>query len=94
MLASSINEPAAVPETEEERLAKVRRIVQKGQRRLSPDGHLIELPNTVQALLLKIFDKLQAGKAFSIVAEQKELTTQSAADLLAVSRPFLVTLLG
>jgi excisionase family DNA binding protein len=60
---------------------------------VAPDGRQIELPDTIQELLLKILKSLQAGKAVSIVAEHQELTTQRAANILGVSRPFLVRLL-
>jgi excisionase family DNA binding protein len=94
MPASSINEPVAVPETEEEQIAKLRGLAQEGRSRLmGPDGRQIELPDTIQELLLKILKSLQAGKAVSIVAEHQDLTTQRAANILGVSRPFLVRLL-
>ena len=94
MPASSINEPVAIPQTEEEQIAAIRRLVQEGAAKLAgPDGRQIELPDTVQDLLLKILKSLQAGKAVSIVAEHQELTTQRAANILGVSRPFLVRLL-
>lgn len=44
-------------------------------------------------LLLSILENLEAGKAVSIVPEHQQLTTQRAANLLGVSRPFLVGLL-
>jgi excisionase family DNA binding protein len=94
MPATSINEPVALPETEEEQIGEIRRVVQEGRMRLvGPNGHQVELPETVQELLLKILKNLLAGKAVSIVAEQQDLTTQRAANILGVSRPFLVRLL-
>ena len=94
MPASSINKPVAIPQTDEEQIAEVRRVVQEGPARLvGPDGRQVELPDTVRELLLKILKSLQAGKAVSIVAEHQELTTQRAANILGVSRPFLVRLL-
>lgn len=94
MAASSINEPVAIPQTEEEQMAELRRLVQEGSAKLvGPDGRGVQLPDTVHELLLKILKNLQAGKAVSIVAEHQELTTQRAANILGVSRPFLVRLL-
>jgi len=94
MLVSSINEPVSIPQIEEEQLAELRRLVQEGAARLvGPDGRQVELPDTVQELLLKVLKNLEEGKAVSIVAEHQDLTTQRAANLLGVSRPFLVRLL-
>ena len=94
MPASSINEPVAVQQTEGNQLAEIQRIVQEGSPRLvARDGHQVELPNTVRQLLLKIVKSLQVGKAVSIIADQQDLTTQRAANILGVSRPFLVRLL-
>ena len=93
-MPSSINEPVALPETEEAQMAELRRLVQQGSAKLvGPDGHQIELPATVHDLLLSILKNLEAGKAVSIVPEHQQFTTQRAANLLGVSRPFLVGLL-
>jgi excisionase family DNA binding protein len=94
MSASSINEPIAVPQTEAVQMSELERLVEEGSTRLvAPDGRQIGLPDTVKELLLKILKSLQAGKAVSIVAEHQELTTQRAANILGVSRPFLIRLL-
>jgi excisionase family DNA binding protein len=54
--------------------------------------HLV-LPVKVFELLDHILSLMADGKAFSLVPEDSELTTQQAADMLNVSRPFLVKLL-
>ena len=53
----------------------------------------IKLPASAVKLLLKILTQMAEGNAISIFPVHKELTTQEAADLLNVSRPFLVKLL-
>ena len=56
-------------------------------------GRKVQLPRPVAGLLDEILKNMQAGNAVSIVPDCQELTTQRAANLLAVSRPFLVRLL-
>ncbi len=94
MPTSSNNEPIVIEQAEEGQLAELRRVVQEGTPKLvGKDGRLVDLPGRVQELLIKILKSLQAGKAVSIIAEHQDLTTQRAADILGVSRPFLVRLL-
>ena len=50
----------------------------------------VDLPPAVSELLLHAVQDLAKGKAVSLVAISKELTTQQAADILYVSRPFLI----
>lgn len=57
------------------------------------DGDLVELPAMVTRLLQTVLEHVAAGHALSIMPLNAELTTQQAADLLGVSRPFLVKLL-
>ncbi|MEU6172865.1 helix-turn-helix domain-containing protein [Streptantibioticus parmotrematis] len=51
------------------------------------------LPREVVELLAATLAHLGAGRAVSIVPSDAELTTQQAADMLNVSRPFLIGLL-
>lgn len=53
----------------------------------------IHPPAGAITLLLDILDAMAAGQGVTIVPEHVELTTIEAADLLNVSRPFLVKLL-
>lgn len=54
---------------------------------------LVELPHMVTRLLQMILENITAGRAINIVPLNAELTTQQAADMLGVSRPFLIKLL-
>ena len=56
-------------------------------------GRKVPLPPPVAGLLDEILKNMQAGDAVSIVPEHQELTTQRAANMLGVSRPFMVRLL-
>lgn len=53
----------------------------------------IELPAGAVALLMDILEAMAAGRGVTIIPEDAELTTVQAADLLNVSRPFLIKLL-
>jgi excisionase family DNA binding protein len=87
----TINEPVSIADNETEPVRNLSRLVQNGNVRLvGPDGNVQALPETVRELLFAILKNLQAGEAVSIVPEHQQLTTQRAADILGVSRPFLV----
>ena len=49
----------------------------------------IEIPRQVFNVLMRVLAVMSEGKAFSLIPMDKELTTQQAADILNVSRPYL-----
>jgi excisionase family DNA binding protein len=57
------------------------------------DREPLALPREAVELLASLLAHLGAGRAVSIVPSDAELTTQQAADMLNVSRPFLIGLL-
>ncbi len=80
-----------------EELAEFERVLeaasaQVGQmaRLVGPDGTAIELPEGIHDVLLSIIEHLKAGNGVTVIPMHAELTTVEAAELLNVSRPFLI----
>lgn len=53
----------------------------------------IELPSGAVDLLMDILEAMAVGQGITLIPENAELTTVQAADILNVSRPFLIKLL-
>lgn len=60
---------------------------------VGPNGERIPLPKTVFYILERVAQLMARGDSVTVVPVGRELTTQQAADLLNVSRQYLVRLL-
>jgi len=57
---------------------------------LHGEQQAVTLPPALAQLLGEVLGRLAQGEALTILPAERELTTQEAADLLGVSRPFLI----
>jgi excisionase family DNA binding protein len=68
-------------------------LVEDGVERLTDGAPLLRLPPKVLRLFANILGALSQGKPVAVMPQSMDLTTQQAAMLLNVSRPYLVGLL-
>lgn len=60
---------------------------------LGPDGQQVPLPMEVYEILERVVAAMSANQAITVAPLGQQLTTQTAADLLGISRPTLIKLL-
>lgn len=84
------------PADEADQAAAAAGALARGRALVVPDdsaGQPVELPPSVVKVLAEVLDHARRGEAVRIVADEEEITTGQAADILGVSRPYLVGLL-
>src|SRR5262245_60343357 len=60
---------------------------------ISVDGETITLSGPVAAAIFAVLEEMEKGHSLAVLSTESELSTQEAATLLNVSRPFVVGLL-
>jgi excisionase family DNA binding protein len=60
---------------------------------IGPDGVAEDIPLEIYAVLREVFKHLKDGQAISLIPADTLLTTQQAAEILNISRPFLYRLM-
>jgi excisionase family DNA binding protein len=84
------------PEKEQESIAQLAQILSRESAQpklVTSNGEEILIPESVCNILRQAVQAMASDRAVSIVCYNRELTTQQAANILNVSRPFLVKLL-
>lgn len=66
---------------------------EQAPRLLGTAGEALDLPEALVRVLVQAARQLARGNALTVVPLSKELTSQEAADILNVSRPYLIKLL-
>lgn len=91
------SQPIAASEAERQALAEIERLLNSGPPETvhltGENGKEIPLAGTALRLVQQVVSYLVHGQPVRIVPLHRELTTQEAADLLGVSRPYLIRLL-
>lgn len=79
-------------EAEKEQVKKLYRmlILEGSAALIGPGNSKLELPPSIYEVLVKVVEQMQEGKTIGLMPVMEELSTQAAADMLGMSRQFLV----
>lgn len=68
--------------------------VEVGTVSMTVEGRKVEVPALAYQMFLRLLTEMAAGNAVTLIPYHSELTTQQAADILNVSRPYVIKLLN
>jgi excisionase family DNA binding protein len=93
-MSLAAQEPITLPKGKMQEVQKLERLLKRGALSLVSDsGESIELPAAIYKVLKRIVELMAEGKAVTLVPDNQVVTTQRAADILGMSRPFFIKLL-
>jgi len=93
-MSLALQEPITVSEAEESQVQALNRFLHRGRAALvSSSGERVEFPDTLYQVLTKIVEMMSRGQAITLVPDNQVVTTQRAATILGMSRPFFIKLL-
>jgi excisionase family DNA binding protein len=89
-----VHEAISIQSQDTAKLDDLRKVLRRGSPTLvGPKGEQAALPAPIFKLLKVIVRNLEDGRTLVLMPEEKQLTTQRAAELLGMSRPYLIRLL-
>jgi excisionase family DNA binding protein len=80
-----------LPKSEQQQVQDLEKLLRRGVPALiSPAGERIELPGTVVEVLRTAVEFMSHGQTVTLIPDNQAITTQRAADILGMSRPFFI----
>jgi excisionase family DNA binding protein len=93
-MSIATREPIAPPATEQVQIRDLERMLDLGTPALvGASGERIVVPPTVYKVLRTVVGLMAEGRSVTLLPDDRVVTTQRAADLLGMSRPFFIKLL-
>jgi excisionase family DNA binding protein len=93
-MAIATQEPITIREAEQSAVEKLEHLLERGILSVvTSTGEKLRLPSTIYEVLKRVVELLADGKAVTLIPDNQVITTQRAADILGMSRPFFIKLL-
>jgi excisionase family DNA binding protein len=90
-MAIAVRKPITLPDTEQQQVQALERALLRGVPSfVTSTGERIEIPGTVFEVLRTAVGFMSHGQAITLVPDNQAITTQRAADILGMSRPFFI----
>jgi excisionase family DNA binding protein len=91
IMATAAKKPTPLPKSEWQQVQDLEKLLRRGIPALiSPAGERIELPGSVVEVLRAAVEFMSHGQTVTLISDNRAITTQRAADLLGMSRPFFI----
>jgi excisionase family DNA binding protein len=90
-MSSATKKPTKLPDTEQQQVQALERALLRGVPAfVTSAGERIEIPGTVFEFLRTAVGFMSHGQTITLVPDNQVITTQRAADILGMSRPFFI----
>jgi excisionase family DNA binding protein len=91
IVAIAPKKPIPLPKSEQQQVRDLQKLLRRGVPALiSPAGERIELTGTVVEVLRTAVKFMAHGQSVTLIPDNQAITTQQAADILGMSRPFFI----